>query len=182
MNSIIKRVVLASFVIVATTQCGYKKLPGMKGAAETSLRNVMIQYRLRADIVPHLAKLIEGKKESNWKTLHQELLTAHGNALGVDLPLNQMNEKQMNRLASYQSQLSTVITTALTTMEADPSLKKNPEFQSLKEQFHRADTNVASARQDYISKAPAFNLKLNKVPEKWFNAFLYKLEPLPDLQ
>ena len=154
----------------------------MKDEGQKSLKNVMIQYRLRADLVPHLAKLIEARKEAEMKQLHQELVIDHGNALGVDLPLEKLDAKQMNRLASYQAQLSTTLVIAMKAMSADKTISQSAEYLSLKEQLVRAETRVAGARQDYLAKAPIFNVKLSTVPEKWFNAFLYKLESLPDLQ
>jgi LemA protein len=160
--------------------CGYKELPGMKEQTQSALKNVMLQYRLRADIVPGIIKLLD--QRSQYQKLLAEIKTAHGNAIGIDIPIQQLDERQMNRLASFQSQLSSQIARAIQILDADKQIAANPEYQSIKNQLAAADGRVAAARQQYLSEAPKFNARLSKKPEKWFNAFLYKFEPFPQLQ
>lgn len=169
---------LASFL----TGCGYKELPKMRTEAEAGLKSVMMEYRLRADIVPHLVQLVEGRKDGAWPQQIAELQKARAYAVGMDLPPSQLDEKQINRMASFQYALSSTLVQFINALDQDPKLQKKSELLSIKEQLGRAETRIAEARQKYMSTAPEFNERLKKVPERWFNAWLYKFEPLLILQ
>lgn len=162
--------------------CGYKELPGMKEKAETSFTEMLLQYRLRADIVPHFLKLVEDRKEPTWVSLVKEVREAYVSAAAMHVPISQYNEKQMNRLQSFQYRLSSELVKLKGAMDKDPQLAKSGEYASLKEQLDRAEQRIATARQAYMADGPAYNSKLVKVPEKWFNRWIYKFQPLPVLE
>ncbi len=175
------RLVLAGLMIFLGG-CGFRELPGLKQRADDSLKEVMLQYRLRADLVPHFLKLIENRKEPAWVKLRDEVGKAHGNAIGADVALDKLDERQMNRMASFQYQLSTQLVNLKRAFDADPKLKANGEYASLKGQLERAEVRIASARQRYMAEGPLFNTRLTKGIEKWANKWFYKFEPVPALQ
>lgn len=181
LNSRWLRLVLCG-LIFALAGCGFRELPGLKAHADAAFKEVMLQYRLRADLVPHFLKLIEGRKESTWLKLSEDLKRAHGNAIGVDMGLDKMDERQANRMASFQYQLSRELENMKTAMESDGKIKQNGEYASLKEQLQRAEVRIASARQRYMAEGPTFNQRIAKGVGKWANKWLYKFEPAPVLQ
>lgn len=142
-------------------------------------RELLLQYRLRADIVPHLLKLVEGQKESTWVSLVKEVRGACVSAAAMHVAISQYNEKQMNRLQSFQYRLSSELVKLKSAMDHDPQLAKSGEYASLKEQLDRAEQRIATARQAYMADGPAYNSKLAKTPRKWFNQWIYKFQPLP---
>ncbi len=169
-------------LLLTFSGCGYKELPGMKEKAEASFTEMLLQYRLRADIVPHFLKLVEDRKEPAWTTLVTEVRETYVSAAAMHMPISQYDEKQMNRLQSFQFRLSTELVKMRSAMDRDPKLAKSPEYASLKEQLDRAEQRVATSRQAYMAAGPQYNAKLVKVPEKWFNNWLYKFQPLPVLE
>lgn len=162
--------------------CGYKELPGLKSEADKSFKNVLLEYRLRADLVPHFMKLIEGRKEPAMTALHAQLSKAHADAVGIDIPAEKFDERQINRMASFQYVLSSELVKMKEALDNDAHISKNGEYQSLKEQLGRAEARIAAARQKFMVDGPSLNARLSKIPEKWFNSWLYKYEPVPALQ
>jgi hypothetical protein len=65
---------------------------------------------------------------------------------------------------------------------ADTVVSKESEYLSLKEQWDRAESRIASARQTFMGDVPAFNQRLEEFPERLANKYLYKLKPFPGLQ
>lgn len=175
------RLLLIGFVLMGLG-CGFKELPGLKTEADKSFKSVLLEYRLRADLVPHFMKLIEHRKEAAFSALHSQLAKAHADAVGVDMPAEKFDERQINRLASFQYALSSELVKMKEVMDRDPQLAKNGEYQSLKEQLGRAEARIAAARQKFMVDGPNLNARLSKIPEKWFNSWLYKYEPVPALQ
>lgn len=168
-------------IVCGLSGCGYKDLPQFRQQAELALKDLVMQYRLRADIAPHLLDLVKGRTEKPWPTLIGDLQAAYGHAVAMDLPLEQFNEMQMNRMASFQTAFSTSLNQFMAALEKDAKVNK-AQLLSLKEQLDRAENQIAVARQKYRVKAPAFNHSLNKIPQKWYNQFVYKYQPLWDLQ
>lgn len=163
--------------------CGYKELPKLKQDAEGSFKEMLMQYRLRADLVPHFIKVATSQKVSpnNQKVL-DELSKAHQNAVAMDMPMDKFDEKQMFRLQSFQYELSRRLTQMITIFEKIPAIQSDGEYQSLKAQLDRIEARIAVARQDFMMKGPKYNSRLAMTPEKWFNQFLYKFKPMPVLE
>ena len=161
--------------------CGYKELPKMKAEADEALKQVVMEYRLRADLVPHMLAAVKGRTDGNWPKIISEMQINHAHAIGVDMPIERLDDVQMNRMASFQAVLSNTLMTMMNALSNDSKVNKG-EVLSLKEQLDRAENRLAVAKQKYRDVSPVFNEKLNKVPEKWFNSFLYKFQPLHPLQ
>jgi len=177
-----RKIAVGLALVFGFTGCGYKELPGLKEKAEGSFREMLVQYRLRADLVPHFLKLVEDRKEPQWQALSKEVRNAYLQAVGMDMPLSQYNEKQINRLQSFQYRLSSELVKMKNAMDNDPKVSKAAEYLSLKTQLETAEARIAGARQKYMADGPTFNAKLTKTPEKWFNNWFYKFEPLPVLE
>lgn len=165
---------------LALSGCGFKELPSMKQQVQESFREMQVQYRLRADLVPHFIKVVEGHRE--FSGLVQELKASHLNAISMDMPIEKYDKKQMNRLVSFQSQLSGNLGRFITQITNDSRLSKNGEYLSLKEQLERYETRIHTAREIYDGKSVAFNQRLDEVPSKWINNFYYKFTPAPALE
>lgn len=178
----LRNVALGLALIFGFGGCGYKELPGLKEKAEASFREMLMQYRLRADLVPHFLKLVENRQDAGWPALSKEVRNAYVQAVGMDMPLSQYNEKQINRLQSFQYRLSSELVKMKNAMEADAKVSRDAEYLSLKTQLETAEARIAGARQKYMADGPGFNSRLTKLPEKWFNGWFYKFEPLPVLE
>ena len=161
--------------------CGFKDLPKMKATTDQSLKAVVMEYRLRADIVPHLIDLVQDRKDSSLAKLVPSVQVAYSHAIGMDLPIEQLNEMQMNRLASFQIALGSSLTQLMAALGNDPKVNKGA-YLSLKEQLDRAESRLAIARQKYREEAQSFNERLTKAPTKWYNRYHYKYQPFSDLQ
>lgn len=179
---IFKRLVAGALLAATFSGCGYKELPGLKEKAESSFRNMLIQYRLRADLVPHFIKLAEGTKTPGVLEVVKSVAEAQGRAVALDMPINQFDEKQMNRFQSFHFALDREVMKMLEAFDKDPKIAKNPEYGSLKAQLDRLSARVASAQQQFRVDGPAYNVRLAKTPEKWFNQIFYKFQPLPVLE
>lgn len=153
----------------------------MKSEADQALKEVIMEYRLRADIMPHILELVKNRTDGEWPKLVSTAQMAHAHAIAMDLPLEKVDEVQMNRMASFQAALSTSLVEMMTALEKDAKVVKG-DYLALKEQVDRAESRIAIARQKYRDVAPAFNERLNKIPDKWFNTFMYKFQPLHTLQ
>ncbi|MGE0763634.1 MAG: LemA family protein [Bdellovibrionales bacterium] len=156
--------------------CGIKELPKMKAEADQALKDVMVQYRLRADIVPQLLKLVEGRKDAVWAKQIPNMVQAHRQAVGIDIPPEQLDEIQINRMISFQTALSTALVDFNAALEADKKINRG-EHAAVKEQLSRAESRIAAARSRYQELAPHFNESLNQPPQKWWNQWFHKLKP-----
>lgn len=151
----------------ANIGCGFRDLPKSQSEVQASLQNLVVQNRLRADIVPHLMK--EAKSVGVQSEILARLEAAHARALSVDLRTDQIDERQMNRIASFQYALSSEIQSALSALETTKSSRVS-EFRG---QFERADQAVIEARQKYQSTSSDFNQKLTSLPTRFWNNWYY---------
>lgn len=156
--------------------CGVNKLPEMRTKAKDPFKEMMIQYRLRADVALMMAKWAE----KDFPDAAQALKESRSKALSIELGLDAYSERQANRFQSFQNFVSRDMSQLIRQVEGQGKAQ-DPEFQSLKGQFQRLDHKLVLMKREYLTLARDFNEQTKKFPHSLYNKWKHNLQPLPEI-
>lgn len=156
--------------------CGLNQLPELHSKAKDPFKELMIQYRLRADVALMMAKWAEDEFPEEAKALSD----SRSKALSVELGLETYDERQANRFQSFQNFLSRDMAQLVRAVETKGQTSDG-KFQALKGNFDRLDKKVVLLKREYLTVAKDFNETKKRFPHSLYNKWKHKLQPLPEI-
>ncbi|MCB0408353.1 MAG: LemA family protein [Bdellovibrionales bacterium] len=170
--------ILGSFILFGVS-CGYKDLPNLKEQAGAPFKELMIQYRLRADIAYNIAQIFKG--EVSLRPEVDAVLASRSKALSIQLSLEMFNERDNNRFQSYQNFLGRDCEFLIRKAQNLSKQKISPVFFSQRDQWERVNQKLVRLKRDYLKVAKSFNTKKQEFPYSLYNKLKFGYQPLPDI-
>src|SRR5512135_2044362 len=123
-----------------------------------------MQYRARVNLVGQFLQISEVHKNRQLKQVVEEVQKAQFNAQKMDMPANQFDYMQMNRLESFESAFSGALVTMTSAFDHAPHLQKDARYLLLKQQLASLEARIAAAESKFRKDGPAYNERLQHIP------------------
>jgi LemA protein len=176
-----RSIVVATFLGLSLSGCGYNTIPTLEEEAKAKWSEVQAQYQRRADLIPNLVATVQGyaKQEKDVLTAVTE---ARSKATQTRIDASQLDDpEKLKQFQDAQAQLSGALGRLLAVSEAYPDLKSNANFLALQSQLEGTENRIAVARRDYIRAVRDFNLSLRTFPTLlWAKTFFAGTKPLAE--
>lgn len=126
----------------------YNKLQRANNGIDTAEKQIDIQLKYRADLIPNVVETVKGyaKHEQETFTKLAEMRSKVGNS-----------NLDMNERSKADQQMSHTLGNLFAVAENYPELKANTNFLNLQEQLTTIENKVAAARQMYNKHILAYN-------------------------
>lgn len=156
--------VLATFVLLSLSGCGYNTLQSNDEQIKSSWSEVVNQYQRRADLIPNLVNTVKG-----FAAQEKEVLLGVTNArakvgsLQVTPELID-NPEALAKFQAAQGELSGALSRLLVVAENYPQLKSDANFRDLQAQLEGTENRIAVARNRYIKSVQEYNVTVRSFP------------------
>lgn len=158
------RVVLAAFVLLSLSGCGYNTLQSNDEQITSSWSEVVNQYQRRADLIPNLVNTVKG-----FAAQEKDVLLGVTNARAKVGSIQATPElidspEALTKFQAAQGELSSALSRLLVVSENYPQLKSDANFRDLQAQLEGTENRIAVARNRYIKAVQEYNVTVRSFP------------------
>jgi LemA protein len=164
MSQIFSRWLLALFVVVGLSGCGYNDFQRLDEETRAGWSEVLNQYQRRADLVPNLVATVKGEASFEQETL-TKVIEARAKATSIQVtPETLNNPEAFKKFQAAQGELGSALSRLMVVSEQYPSLKANQAFSDLRVQLEGTENRITVARNRYIKAVQAYNVLVRSLP------------------
>ena len=158
------RIVLAAFLLLSLTGCGYNALQGTDEETKASWSEVLNQYLRRADLVPGLVATVKGFAAQEQQVL-LGVTNARARVGGIQATPELLNDPAaFAKFQAAQGELTGALSRLLVVTENYPQLKSDAGFRDLQAQLEGTENRIAVARNRYIKSVRDYNVTVRSFP------------------
>jgi LemA protein len=154
-----KRRILALFVPVFLSGCGYNRIQTLDEQAAQAKQGIEVQLQRRADLVPNLVNTVKGYA-AHEEAVFTEVATARAGVMGA------IRTGDPQQQAAADAQLTGALGRLLAISEAYPQLKADQTFLRLQDELSGTENRIAVSRSDYNAAVNAYNSYIRTFPQK----------------
>jgi LemA protein len=142
------------------TGCGYNRIQQLDEQASQSQRQIEVQLKRRADLIPNLVATVKGfaAQETNILTRVAEAQRGLTGALGRPGGANPQE------LAQANDNLSRSLVPVFTLVTSYPQLQSNQQFLQLQDELTGTENRIAVSRTDYNNSVREYNTLIRTFP------------------
>lgn len=154
---------LALGVVLAAggpTGCGYNRIQQLDEQASQSQRQIEVQLKRRADLIPNLVATVKG-----FAAQETAILTRVADAQrGLTGALSRPGGADPQELARANDNLSRSLVPVFTLVTSYPQLQSNQQFLQLQDELTGTENRIAVARTDYNNAVREYNTLIRTFP------------------
>jgi LemA protein len=155
---------LASFMAVVLSGCGYNTLQTGDENIKAAWGEVLNQYQRRADLVPNLVNVVKGYA-AHEKDVLTEVTEARARVGSIQAtPELVDDEEAFKKFLAAQGQMTSAISRLLGVAENYPQLKADGLFRDLQAQLEGTENRITVARNRYIEAVKDYNVTVRSFP------------------
>ena len=174
------KLVLAAWLSVLLTGCGYNEFQRLDEQSRSAWSEVLNQYQRRADLVPNIVATVKGEAAFEQETLTR-VVEARARATSMQVTPETLNDPAaFQKFQDAQSSLSSALARLLVVTENYPTLKANQGFQDLRIQLEGTENRIAVARNRYIQSVQQYNVLTRSFPNN-LTAMVFGYQVKPNL-
>jgi LemA protein len=174
------KLVLAAWLSVLLTGCGYNEFQRLDEQSRSAWSEVLNQYQRRADLVPNIVATVKGEAAFEQETLTR-VVEARSRATAMQVTPETLNDPAaFQKFQEAQSGLSSALSRLLVVTENYPTLKANQGFQDLRIQLEGTENRIAVARNRYIQSVQQYNVLTRSFPNN-LTAMVFGYQVKPNL-
>lgn len=147
-------ILLLLFISVAI----YNRLIALKNRVENAWRQIDVQLKRRADLIPNLVETVKGYAAHEKEAFAQV----------TDARSRMIQAGNVSEQAQAQNELSGALKSLFAVAEAYPELKANQNFLMLQEELAGTENKIGYARQFYNDAVMGFNQAIQQFPGNFF--------------
>jgi LemA protein len=132
----------------------YNNLVALKNRLDNAWRQIDVQLKRRADMIPNLVETVKGYAAHEKETL----------AMVTEARTKMMQAGSVGDQAEAQNQLAGALKTLFAVAENYPELKANPNFLMLQEELAGTENKIGYARQFYNDTVMRYNQAIQQFP------------------
>jgi len=172
------KVLLAAWLGLLLTGCGYNEFQRLDEQSRSAWSEVLNQYQRRADLVPNIVATVKGEAAFEQETLTR-VVEARARATAMQVTPETLNDPAaFQKFQEAQSGLSSALSRLLVVTENYPTLKANQGFQDLRVQLEGTENRIAVARNRYIQSVQQYNVLTRSFPNNLTAmVFGYRVKP-----
>lgn len=169
---------LLVLTLILTTSCGIQQIPQQNNEVEASWSEVLNQYQRRSDLVPNLVNTVKGYAKHESETL-VKVTEARAKATSTTIQAKDLNEANLQKFQSAQSELGGALSRLLVSVEKYPDLKADQGFRDLQVQLEGTENRITVARNRYIETVKEFNNLITVLPTSITNSLMFHYTKKP---
>ena len=174
------KVLLAAWLGLLLTGCGYNEFQRLDEQSRSAWSEVLNQYQRRADLVPNIVATVKGEAAFEQETLTR-VVEARARATAMQVTPETLNDPAaFQKFQEAQSGLSSALSRLLVVTENYPTLKANQGFQDLRVQLEGTENRIAVARNRYIQSVQQYNVLTRSFPNN-LTAMVFGYQVKPNL-
>ena len=172
------KVLVAAWLGLLLTGCGYNEFQRLDEQSRSAWSEVLNQYQRRADLVPNIVATVKGEAAFEQETLTR-VVEARARATALQVTPETLNDPAaFQKFQDAQSGLSSALSRLLVVTENYPTLKANQGFQDLRVQLEGTENRIAVARNRYIQSVQQYNVLTRSFPNNLTAmVFGYRVKP-----
>lgn len=181
-----RRVIFLICGVLCLPGCGYRSLQQQDEDVKASWSEIVSLYQRRADLISGLAATVKDLSPAQRSLVGStQNLTgaAEATARSGSVPAAPAVLNDPQAFASYQDlqrQLTQSLESLMGASAAYPQLQSDPNFRDLRAQLAQTESNIAAARDHYISAVNSFNTLVRTFPTD-VTARMFDFRPKPNL-
>lgn len=174
---------IAGFVSLLMTGCGYNDFQRLDEQTKSAWSEVLNQYQRRADLIPNIVATVKGEAAFEQDTL-TKVVEARARATSIQVTPETLNDPAaFSKFQAAQGELSSALSRLLVVTENYPNLKANQGFQDLRVQLEGTENRITVARNRYIEAVQAYNVLARSFPNNLTAmVFNYDVKPTFSVQ
>jgi LemA protein len=178
MTSRFFKFLLAAWLGLMLTGCGYNEFQRLDEQSRSAWSEVLNQYQRRADLVPNIVATVKGEAAFEQETLTR-VIEARSRATAMQVTPETLNDPAaFQKFQEAQSGLGAALSRLLMVSENYPTLKANQGFQDLRVQLEGTENRIAVARNRYIQSVQQYNVLARSFPNNLTAmVFGYQVKP-----
>ncbi len=142
------------------TGCGYNRIQQLDEQASQSQRQIEVQLKRRADLIPNLVATVKG-----FAAQETAVLTRVADAQrGLTGALGRPGGASPQELAQANDNLSRALVPVFTLVTSYPQLQSNQQFLQLQDELTGTENRIAVARTDYNNAVREYNTLIRTFP------------------
>jgi LemA protein len=152
--------VIGALAAGGPTGCGYNRIQQLDEQASQSQRQIEVQLKRRADLIPNLVATVRG-----FAAQEQAILTRVADAQrGLTGALGRPGGANPGELAQANDNLSRALVPVFTLVQSYPQLQSNQQFLQLQDELTGTENRIAVARTDYNGAVREYNTLIRTFP------------------
>ena len=174
-GSLLLRLVLPAFILVALSGCGYNTMQKNEEAVKAAWGDVEAAYQRRNDLIPNLVEVVKAYAKHERETL-TAVTEARAKVGAMQAPKNIIDDpKAFSQFQEVQAGMSSALSRLMLIVERYPDLKANQNFQDLQHQLEGTENRINVARTRYNKAVEVFNTSIRIFPNSLTNSLLLHL-------
>ena len=174
-KSVLLKVFLPAFVVVALSGCGYNTMQKNEEAVKAAWGDVEATYQRRNDLIPNLVEVVKAYAKHERETL-TAVTEARAKVGSMQVPKNIIDDpKAFSQFQEAQAGMSSALSRLMVVVERYPNLKANQNFQDLQHQLEGTENRINVARTRYNRAVEVFNTSIRVFPNSLTNSLLLHL-------
>jgi len=162
--STMQKFLLAVFVALGLSGCGYNTFQTTDEQVKASWSEVLNQYQRRADLVPNLVATVKGEAKFEQDTLTR-VIEARSRATSIQATPELINDPEaFQKFQAAQGQLTGALSRLMVVSENYPNLRANQGFRDLSAQLEGTENRITVARNRFIAAVQAYNVTVRSFP------------------
>jgi len=142
------------------TGCGYNRIQQLDEQASQAQRQIEVQLKRRADLIPNLVATVKG-----FAGQETAILTRVADAQrGLTGALGRPGGANPQELAQANDNLSRALVPVFTLVTSYPQLQSNQQFLQLQDELTGTENRIAVSRTDYNSAVREYNTLIRTFP------------------
>ncbi len=160
--------------VVALTGCGLNDIPDREKEVKTAWDNLVMQYKMRSDLLPNLVNTIRNVFHGN-NDLIEKLEAASLQSGTMENPEELFsNPVSFKTFQLKQAEISRILSSLMGGFSEDSVLMDDQNLQALKAQLTLIENRIAVARRDYEAAVDKYNVELGSVSGRLWKSILYR--------
>jgi LemA protein len=156
--------VLAAFIALTLTGCGYNDFQRLDEQSKSAWSEVLNQYQRRADLIPNIVATVKGEASFEQDTL-TKVIEARSKATAMQVtPETLNNPEAFKKFQAAQSELGGALSRLMVVSENYPNLKANQGFRDLRVQLEGTENRITVARNRFIETVQNYNILTRSFP------------------
>jgi LemA protein len=156
--------VLAVFLLLLVSGCGYNTLQSQDEQVKGAWSEVVNQYQRRADLIPNLVATVKGFASQEQQVL-LGVTNARAKVGSVQVTPETVNDPQaLRQFSQAQGELTGALSRLLVVAENYPQLKSDKNFLELQAQLEGTENRITVARNRFIQATQQYNTTVRSFP------------------
>lgn len=174
-GSLLIKLVLPAFILVALSGCGYNTMQKNEEAVKAAWGDVEATYQRRNDLIPNLVEVVKAYAKHERETL-TAVTEARAKISSIQVSKDIINDpKAFSQFQEAQAGMSGALSRLMVVVERYPDLKANQNFQDLQHQLEGTENRINVARTRYNKAVEVFNTSIRIFPNSLTNSLLLHL-------